>query len=480
MLDATQIATLLKQIFAARPDLETSDIVGMKADDISMLYVSLAEDGVLSSEDLPGGPKPPEDAPSESITSIVCPPCGSTSGGAGQTNSGTEQQPKESETDKTGSGSAELPPAMDLGDVIGGGDLGGGYVDMGGMDLGGGAGLTDGGSASVANQPKLIVSNYSLSPQAPKAGQDFRLKLTFENTNKSKSVRNIKITLGGSETQANADALSQGQQPATMASGGGSVFTPVGSSNTFYIPRINPERTGAMEITLRTSPTVAAQAYSLNVAYEYEDKDGNQYAGNETIGIPVTQEAKVLLGDVTTQTEGQPLMPGMPTPLEMELFNIGKDSLSTFMVSIEGEGFDVSGSPRYFIGTFAPGASDRYSVEIMPTAEVAKGDIVITYEDSTGAMHEERQPFSFTVEGMGDEVVDRNSLILDEKSGFLTDGNGNFYDQTTLQPVFPEEQPSFPVVPVAVVGLIALVAVLFFWRKHKKGKDDRKELDLDA
>lgn len=489
MLDGLQIATLLKQIFVARSDVETYGLMGMEADAIPSLYESLAEEGEWSSGVLSGASTEPEEAPSEPMASLVCPPC-STSSTTSDTAGETQglQEGKTNHAQDEAEGGAEWAPSVDAQYLVGarnagmGGD---GMVGAEGMDvmnnLGGEINGNGTGGVVVANQPKLIVSNYSLSPESPRAGQDFNLKLTFRNTNTSKSVRNIKITLGGGEAQIDTKVLSDSGQQTGITSGGGSVFTPVGSSNTFYIAKISPEHTGEMEITLRTSPTVAAQAYALNVSYEYEDKEGNQYSGSETIGIPVTQEAKILLGDVMTQTEGQPLMAGMPTSLDMEIFNIGKDNLSTFMVSIEGEGFDVTDSPRYFIGAFAPGASDRYSVEIMPTAELAKGDIVITYEDSTGATHEERQPFSFEVEGVtGEATVNRDNLFLDDQTGYLTDGSGNYYDQTTLEPVFPEPSSGVPIVPIAVVALIALLVGIFFWRKHKKNKADRKELDLDA
>lgn len=398
---------------------------------------------------------------------------------------GQEKMPKSKEGEMEAKSAGKNPGPESKPEVPGGFPIG----DMAGMEMGGATGFKTGGAmgtggATVANQPKLIVSNYVLSPAVPKAGQDFTLQLTFLNTNASHAVRNIKITLGGGEGAPSLPAQKPGETAgAQAAAGGGSVFTPVGSSNTFYISRINAKKTGEKKITLKTSPTVTAQNYPLTVSYEYEDTDGNQYQGSELIGIPVAQKAEILIGDLKTDplaTDGQ--LENRPVYLNMDLFNIGKDALSTFMVSIEGEGFNVTESSRYFIGNFAPGATDRYSVEITPRAEKVKGKIIITYEDSMGQKHKEEKPFEYTVMGFAEQgKVKREDLKAYEgNSKLLTDGNGNFFDAQTLQPVAPPADGLNPIIPIGI-GVVILIALAFLICKvNRNRKNKKKELEIDA
>lgn len=340
------------------------------------------------------------------------------------------------------------------------------------------------GMANITNKPKLIISNYSLDPEMPQAGKEFAVSLTFYNTNAEKSVRNIKISLGGGEAGAIPSATDTGQSQMTAPSGSaGSVFTPVGSSNTFYISRIRPQETDNKTIHLKTAPTLAAQNYSINVSFEYEDLLGNEFTATETIGIPVVQTADILLGDVQVNGgEGESmLMPGTPANVDMDMYNIGKDQLTTYMVTIEGKGFKVNGSPRYFVGNFAPGAADHFSAEIVPEEKDISGNIVISFEDSTGKKHEQKQPFEAKVEGMEEGLtVDPSKLRHDEKTGLLVDDEtSQYYDAKTLEPVPAPEGGSFPIVPVGI-GVLLIVVVALLIHRHRKKKKQEKELNLDA
>lgn len=344
---------------------------------------------------------------------------------------------------------------------------------------------SDGGNgmANVTNKPKLIISNYSLDPEMPQAGQEFAVYLTFYNTNAEKSVRNIKISIGGGEAGAIPSATQTGQGQVSATSGSaGSVFTPVGSSNTFYISRIRPQETDNKTIHLKTAPTLAAQNYSINVSFEYEDLLGNEFTATETIGIPVVQTADILLGDVQMNGGGEEmLMMGNPTNVDMDMYNIGKDQLTTYMVTIEGKGFKVNGSPRYFVGNFAPGAADHFSAEIVPQENEISGNIVITFEDSTGKKHEQKQPFEAKIEGFDEGMaVDPSKLRHDEKTGLLIDDEtSQYYDANTLEPVPAPQGGNFPLIPVGIGVLVALVAAILIHR-HRKKKKQEKELNLDA
>ncbi len=298
------------------------------------------------------------------------------------------------------------------------------------------------GGEGIKNKPKLIISNYSLTPKMPQAGQEFTMNLSFYNTNSKKSVNNIKIYITSDSSGTSA----------TGAPTGGSVFSPVNSSNTFYIGKINPQKTVSKDITLSIMPNAQALNYTMNVHFEYEDADGNEFTAQELIGIPVVQEAKIFTGDVMVQ-DG--ISVGMGGQVDLDFYNTGKDSLSNFMVTVQGEGF-TSETPRYFVGNFVPGSSDHFSTTIIPTEPgTLNGQVVISYEDSTGAPQVVEKPFSVTV--------------MEEMP--LTEGE-----------MPPEEMPqpspfSNPLL-LGGIAVVAIIVIIVLLRRRKKKKED-EDLNID-
>nr|WP_072513848.1 hypothetical protein [Ndongobacter massiliensis] len=344
--------------------------------------------------------------------------------------------------------------------TISGGSSGGEIL---GGSFGGSGGGSEGGEGSVKNKPKLIISNYQLEPAMAKAGENFTINLTFLNTNEEKSVNNIKITLNGGEQSATADGKQQQ----------GSVFTPVNSSNTFYIGKISPQETATKQITLRVVPNAVAQSYTVKVDFEYEDGDGNQFTAQELIGVPVVQQAKILIGEIPPITASV----GEPVSLDLDFYNTGKDTLSTFMVTLEGEGFEAD-EYRQFVGNFAPGASDRFSTMITAT-EPGKisGKLVFTYEDSTGAQQREERAFEGEVMEMGG--IDGEGMV-DPETGFPIDPEtGMVIDPKTGMPLNQGSWWKNPILWCIVAALVILGTVLFLRRRKKKKEQQDLLIDID-
>ena len=66
-------------------------------------------------------------------------------------------------------------------------------TDPGG-DPGFDPGTGGGGGSGVSSQPKVIISNYEISPDPVNAGEKFTVKVTLTNTSKETSVKNITVT----------------------------------------------------------------------------------------------------------------------------------------------------------------------------------------------------------------------------------------------------------------------------------------------
>lgn len=239
------------------------------------------------------------------------------------------------------------------------------------------------------HKPKLIIDKYSFSPQLVQAGENFTMNLSFYNTNGDKAVKNIKIFLTSDE-----------KTEEDTGGGGNSVFTPVETSNTFYIENIPPKGRVEKSIKMFTVPDAKAKTYTIVANFEYEDSKAKEFTATELIGVPVVQKSRLDIGQVNIQDE---FYQGEPGSVNLEFYNTGKVTLYNLMVRVEGKFQKENGTQ--FVGNFEPGNSETFDATIIPDQlGDLEGEIVFTYEDSTGQPIEHREKFSGrVVEGMMEE-----------------------------------------------------------------------------
>lgn len=309
--------------------------------------------------------------------------------------------------------------------------------------------------SAIRNQPKLIISDYDLSPSMVEAGKDFNLSFTLYNTNSENAIYNLKVTID--QTLAAAPQTS-GQNNANLTSDG-SVFTPIGRSNTFYVASLYPWEWTTKYIDMNVLPNANPGSYVVNLTMEYEDYWGNQYKTQESIGIPVTQEASVNFGKVKMDD----ISMGVPNSVSVNLYNTGKDNLNTVMCRVKGDGFSVDEDER-FIGNFNAGSQETFSFNLTPEKEgKIKGKIEITYKDSTGKEHIDIKDFEKEVS----QSFDQEGMIDPETGEMIGEA-----------PV--DNSPSLVTSPFLWIGLLVLVALIIaLIRKKRKSKKDEELIISD-
>ncbi len=232
----------------------------------------------------------------------------------------------------------------------------------------------------ASGTPRVMLGKYTLSQNQVLAGDTVRLTLFIEN-NSRVEVGNAKISLGviqlGGET-------------------GGTVFSPVNSSNSFFVESIGARRTYTREIDLYVDPNAAARTYIVPVEIVYEDRAGNQYKVDELVNIPVIQESRLQVLSVDVPPVGAP---GQPIPVSAEFVNVGKVALKNFLVSIEGDFHKENAT--YFLASMEIGASDYFMGMIIPREEgLLTGTVVFTYTDNTNKEVRIEKPFEVSVQPM--------------------------------------------------------------------------------
>lgn len=314
-------------------------------------------------------------------------------------------------------------------------------------------------TVQMKNQPKLIISNYSIAPQTVEAGNDFTLSFTLYNTNAKNTIYNLKVSI---DQQLQSQPQASGDNNALVSDG--SVFTPMNRSNSFYVAALYPWNTATRTINMGVNPNAAAGNYVIGLTLEYEDYWGNQYQTKESIGIPVVQRANVTIGDV----KHEELMVGQQTAVSVKIYNTGKDNLNTFMCDVIGKGFTID-NDRRFIGNFKTGSTEEFSFNITPDREgEVEGKILITYEDSAGNVYTQTQ--DFTAEAMNmDMGGSEEGMVQDPNTGEMVPA-----DQANPPEGATNDGSIFasPFFWVGIIAIIALVGALIYKkRKNKKNEE---------
>lgn len=291
------------------------------------------------------------------------------------------------------------------------------------------AGIFVKGDTSTKTVPQLMIVNYTYGGQVVEADKPFNLGITLKNTNSKQTIKNIKVSLSAEE----------------------GTFIPQNSSNSFYIDSIGPGGVATKGITLVSKPDSPQKTVPINVDMTYEDKDGNQVTAKDIITIPLVQDLRLVIDDITPPTE---LFAGQQASVSVQFYNMGKTQLNNLRVTAEGTNLEFSQSPNTFVGKFDAGKNEYYDLSIIPLEEGAvEGKVIFTFENATGEETQVEKAFNFTAQAMPEPEIPEGELPIEENTG-----SKKIY---------------------AILAIIVAAGAGFvFYKKHKKKKMD-KSLDID-
>jgi hypothetical protein len=296
------------------------------------------------------------------------------------------------------------------------------------------------------SKPIIIIDNFKMDPKISDAGKKFDLDLSFKNTHDSKKVQNIKISLGAEQNNDDDKAKS------------GSVFTPDGTSSTFFIKEIAPGQSIGKQLKIFTIPFAASKVHKLNIEiyYEYESEKGLLTETiQDSIPITVVQPSSFITSDIKIP---QSMFVGEPTDIEFEISNTGRTSLDNFTVIVEGFGSDNS---RTYLGNLTTGDTTYYSNSIFAEQEgEIKGSLVFSYSKPNGETEEVRKEIKTMAEQMNYGP---------------SEGEMNPKDFEQMMPHKKKSNKKLIIIIVSV-AVVAIIVIIVIVRKKIKKK---KELSFD-
>lgn len=313
-------------------------------------------------------------------------------------------------------------------------------------------------NTGIGATPWVIVNKYTLSDERVLAGNTVTLNLYIENTNE-RPVKNVKISLGVIKIEETSGTT-------TTQTSGGTVFSPVNSSNSFYVDSIPGKSIVEKAVDLYVDPNAAAKTYIVPVEIKYEDRSGKTLECEELVNIPVTQECKLNILSMQVPPEG---FIGQPVQVMAEFVNVGKVALGNFMVRLEGD-FAKENS-TYYVGNLEIGFNDFFQAVLIPEKEgPIEGKVIFSYIDNNNKDIEVEKTFTMNI--MSQPAFPGNEGGMAGKPGNALDPRGGFNGNETSG-LLPFVKAKWPTI---LFALFVIIEAVYIWRL-KRNKRSGEFLD---
>lgn len=345
---------------------------------------------------------------------------------------GTTESSKSSSSGKSNTGSGSSSSSSSSSDDDDDDDDGGSSYSP---SYGGGGSSSSDGDGEVT-APKLIIEGFDTDPKKVMAGKSFKMKIHVKNSSKSTNVCNGKFLIGDEAGN----------------------FLPTSGSNAVYVEKIAAGETGDIEIELKTSADLAQKNYRLMIKGDFDDGNGSTFSASESVYLPVYQEVKLNVTDVSMTPES--IGVGDTGSLVFTINNQGSAGVYNVNVSTKDDAVTAQES---YVGNIAANSSAYATLQVTGQDEnIDKGTIkvIVSYEDSEGTKGELEQ-----------EV---NCLV--GVSSASDDFDDDFEDYEDY------EEEGIPWWVWLIIGIVALVAIIVIIvilnvRKKKKLKKLMEEED---
>lgn len=292
--------------------------------------------------------------------------------------------------------------------------------------------------------PRVIVTGYETDVEQVLAGQNFKLTIHLQNTSKKTAVSNMKVSM----------AAANGE------------FLPTSGSSTQFIASLGAGKTTDIVLEMSALTSLEPKPYVLTVTCNYEDGDANPFESTENISIPVYQEARIKLTDMSVSPDT--IAVNNQGSVSFSINNLGKSTLTNVQARLEGSTIECEDA---FVGNIAAGATGYADITVTgvkTTSDDGTVKVIITYEDSAG----KECTYEDTVTVFVSEEVFDDSFMDDS---MMTD------DTNTGLPVVAKIL--IAVGSLVVIAVIVVVIVIVVNKsKKKKAAEEAEELEdeIDA
>ena len=162
-----------------------------------------------------------------------------------------------------------------------------------------------------------------------------------------------------------------------------------------FVEKIAAGETGDVEIELKTSAELAQKNYRLVVKGDFDDGNGNSFTASESVYVPVYQEVKLGITDVSMSPESIGI--GSQGSLMFTVNNQSGAGIYNVKATAKD---DVATSDECYIGNIAGNSSAYATLNVTGVADNSDTGtikVVISYEDAEGNASEIEQDVACSV-----------------------------------------------------------------------------------
>ncbi len=241
------------------------------------------------------------------------------------------------------------------------------------------------------SQPRLMVTEYTVENGSIVPGESRSLSITIKNTNPSKAVGNIKLSLSDESGELKTDGM-----------------------GTAYVKSIPANGTYTWTVALTAVHTAKTGEHPLTLSMEYEDSNHTGYSESDTIRVNIKQSVMLKYDSARLPSKS---IQGETVTVSINLMNTGKSTIHNSMIDIDVKGLESGGT--VLVGEIPQGESKTGSVNLRVSTEVlgkVEGTITITYEDDFGETYTETVDVSTVIEK---KIIKADSEEEEEKKNPL-------------------------------------------------------------
>lgn len=211
------------------------------------------------------------------------------------------------------------------------------------------------------NRPQLVISGYKTDLDRLLPGASFVLALDVQNLG-TQDAQSITLIAGGGSV---SDGAGEGTpQPGGVSGGEGEFtnFAPVGTSNIQVLGDLVAGHSLSASQRLVVNVSTEPGAYPFRVSFTYTDREGRRYVDEQVITLLVYSTLQV---DISFYRDPNPIFAGQPSPLPLQVINLGKTGAVLGNLVVTAEGADLTNN-IILVGRLDPGGYFTTDATLIP------------------------------------------------------------------------------------------------------------------
>lgn len=225
-------------------------------------------------------------------------------------------------------------------------------------------------------EPVVYISQCTMEPNPILAGEPFTMTVRLKNPLKTKSVKNLLVTVEPGDMQINL----------------------LENSNVIPVDTIGPEEEAVLQLAMQADPSISPGKYTVQFSFSYNSSQTLNLSSKGSCVLDIRQPAELSYDGARLPAT---VYQGEVTVLAVNLMNTGKTALYNCRMETKIPGLDSGGIT--FVGQIDPGKSADGKINLLVSKEEigqVKGKILLLYEDSFGTEYRQEAEVTTQIEEM--------------------------------------------------------------------------------